>query len=1002
AAQVGSTLARIQGRKELEDTEECYRALFEKSINPILVTDIDGKYLDGNDAALAFLECTREELLAMYVKDTLPPYLDEQWLQQYRELWERGGTVERDYYVWGKIKVMEMTVASVQLGEQQIVIGIGKDITERKKMEAALQKSEEKYRLHVNSVSDVIFSFDPELRVMDFSPSVERLLGYKPEELIGCQLAELNLLAPESLPAVKENLKTILAGGHIENTEYEVIAKDGMRKFVEINSAPLYSEDKIIGTVSVARDITDHKKIEQALIESESKYRSLVESAGVGVATVNMKGEISFVNEGYCRIIGYTKDELEGKLFADLIYPDDRATVFDIFTNAVKAGTATHHLEFRAVHKDGHEVWLHTNPTVMAINNEIAGFSAILHEITELKKTEEALRLSEEKFRDLADLAPQVVFEADKQGVFTYVNKRGYEVFGYGPGEIVDKLKASDVIIPEERETAMKNYFGILGGARSSGNEYTALRKDGGTFNVLAFSNAIIKNGEVVGLRGTYTNISRMKATEKALRDSEEKYRSLIENAGEAIFIAQDDKVVFANQRTLEIVHYERDEFFAKPFIEMIYPDDREIVYERYSKRIQGEPMVPAYDVRIIDKDGSVIWVELRATKIEWEGRPATLNFVTDITVRKQAEQSLKESEERYRLLADNALDVIWTADMQGHITYVSPSVRYIVGRSAEEIMNMYRSETLTVAVFGVTEEDRQRFLSGLKTLIRDASRTLSFEFGLKHSDGFTSWVEVKMSIMRDQNRQAAGILGIARDITQQKKMTERLISTDRLASLGEMAAGLAHEVNNPLTAVMGFAYLLQQNPNIPPEIRKDVEAIYHEGKRAADVIKSFLVFARGQKPERQAVYINDILDGMLRLRRSQMNEENIEVSAELAEDLPAVQGEVSQLQQAFLNIVLNAEYFMCKSNRGGHLKLSSSLEDGKIIVKIADDGPGIDPEKLNRVFDPFYTTKDVGEGTGLGLSICHGIIRGHGGEIYVESNPEKGTVFTVELPIGQ
>jgi signal transduction histidine kinase len=200
----------------------------------------------------------------------------------------------------------------------------------------------------------------------------------------------------------------------------------------------------------------------------------------------------------------------------------------------------------------------------------------------------------------------------------------------------------------------------------------------------------------------------------------------------------------------------------------------------------------------------------------------------------------------------------------------------------------------------------------------------------------------------------------------------------------------------------MGFAYLLQQNPNTPPEIKNDVDAIYREGKRAAEVIKSFLIFARGQKPAKQAVYINDILEGVIRLRHSQMNKENIEVASNLAEDLPAVQGDISQLQQAFLNIVLNAEYFMNKAHRGGHLSLSSVLADEKVVVLIGDDGPGIPPEKLNRVFDPFYTTKDVGEGTGLGLSICHGIIREHGGDIYVESSPGKGATFIVELPVGK
>jgi signal transduction histidine kinase len=230
--------------------------------------------------------------------------------------------------------------------------------------------------------------------------------------------------------------------------------------------------------------------------------------------------------------------------------------------------------------------------------------------------------------------------------------------------------------------------------------------------------------------------------------------------------------------------------------------------------------------------------------------------------------------------------------------------------------------------------------------------------------------------------------------------MTERLVSADRLASLGEMAAGLAHEVNNPLTAVMGFSYLLMQNPDTPVDVRNDVEAINREGKRAAEIIRNFLTFARGQKPEKQAIYINDILEEVLKLRHNQMEKENIQVNFSLWEDLPAIQGDISQLQQVFLNIILNAEYFMYRTNRRGTLTVNTKLTDGKVIVIIRDDGPGIAPEAIGRIFDPFYTTKDVGEGTGLGLSICHGIVMEHGGTILAESEPGQGATLTVELPV--
>ncbi|RPJ62083.1 MAG: PAS domain S-box protein, partial [Dehalococcoidia bacterium] len=318
SAQIGSVITRIQDRKELEDTVERYSTLFERSANPILILDSDGKYLDGNGAALAFLECTREELKAMHVRDTLPPYLDENWFQQYRDSWERGGKVERDYYVWGKIKVMELVITSLPLEKDRIVICVGTDITERKRIEAALQRSEEKYRTHVNSVTDVIYSVDPDHTIMDVSPSVERLLGYKPEELIGHHFNEINLLAPESLPVAYDNLIVILSGGHIENSEYQFIARDGTKKYAEINGAPLYSGDKIIGTISVARDITERKRAQEALHKSEEQYRILAENIMDIVCLLDTDFHITWITQSGEKISGYTAEEMKTMPFDKL------------------------------------------------------------------------------------------------------------------------------------------------------------------------------------------------------------------------------------------------------------------------------------------------------------------------------------------------------------------------------------------------------------------------------------------------------------------------------------------------------------------------------------------------------------------------------------------------------------------------------------------------------------------------------------------------------------
>jgi PAS domain S-box-containing protein len=1007
AAEMGSAIMRIMGRVALRESEERYKTLFSRTANPILVIDTDGNYLEANDAALEFLECSREELQAMSVKDTLPPYLDEQWYEDYKKMWESGGTIERDYYVWGKIKVMEMTLTPLQLGGCKTVIGIGRDITERKKAETALRESEEKYRQHFTNVSDVIYSLDCQLMLTDVSPSVEKLLGYKPEELIGRPVNELNLIAPETLPTVYTNVQRVMAGEAVEPIEYQFVAKDGTMKLVEVHGAPMFRGSEIVGVVSVARDITERKKTEEALRKSEEKFKSLVEHINEVFYIQDESNQFVYVSPQAETILGYTQQEFEEMWHSLFTDSPVNAAALEVRKNAIRTGERQppYRREFYA--KDGSMRVVEINET--PVKNESGGFGGfvgVARDITDREKANEALKSSEEKFRELADRLPQVVFEVDNDANFTYMNQRGYEIYGYSPDEVIGKLSVFDVIIPEQHEQARANGLKMSKGERSTGNEYLGIKKDGSTFNALAFSDPIVKDGKMVGLRGFFTDITSIKLTEKALRESEEKYRSVIENANEGILVVQDGEFKFANDRLINFSRYTREEarqfITERPFIELIHPDDREMVLENYRERAVSSKAPAQYAFRWLDKDGSTKWAEIRVTSFLWEGKPAVLCFIMDITERKRAEEALKESENKYRLLTDNALDTIWTADMDLQVTYVSPSARYLIGRAPEEIMNMYRQKTLTAEAIGITGEDAKRIWNGMQALIKDPSRTQAFECELKHRDGFTSWIEIKMSIMRDKNGQAAGILGMVRDVSQQKKMLQRLVSADRLASLGEMAAGLAHEVNNPLTAVMGFAYLLEQNPDIPPEIKDDVEAIYREGKRAAEVIKDFLIFARGQKPEKQTIYVNDIIEGVLRLRRSQIEAENIEVSLNLGEDLPAIQGDISQLQQVFLNIILNAEYFIHKSRPGGKLTVTTTQDDGKIKVAIADDGPGIPADKLTRVFDPFFTTKDVGEGTGLGLSICYGIIRGHGGEIYAESEPDRGAVFTVELPVAK
>jgi signal transduction histidine kinase len=220
---------------------------------------------------------------------------------------------------------------------------------------------------------------------------------------------------------------------------------------------------------------------------------------------------------------------------------------------------------------------------------------------------------------------------------------------------------------------------------------------------------------------------------------------------------------------------------------------------------------------------------------------------------------------------------------------------------------------------------------------------------------------------------------------TERKGVEEQLLITDRLASIGELASGIAHELNNPLTSVIGFSQLLL-GKDIPDDIREDIKVIYNEARRAAEVMQNLLIFARKHSPVKQLISINSVIEKVLALRAYEQRVENIQAITHLAPDLPEIMADYFQMQQVFLNIIINAEHFMLEAHKRGTLTITTQRLMGVLRASFADNGPGI--------------AKEVGMGTGLGLSICHGIITEHGGKIYAESELGRGATFVVELPI--
>jgi two-component system NtrC family sensor kinase len=355
-------------------------------------------------------------------------------------------------------------------------------------------------------------------------------------------------------------------------------------------------------------------------------------------------------------------------------------------------------------------------------------------------------------------------------------------------------------------------------------------------------------------------------------------------------------------------------------------------------------------------------------------------------------EEALRQSEENYRALFDNSViaKIVLDTETIRVVMANQAAVNMFGFSSVEEIRG---AEPLAF----IHSEDREEVLQIVgKNLAKQDSRQTS-DLRAFTKDGREICLSATAARIMHEGRLAA-LISFA-DITERKLQNERLMITDRLASVGELAAGAAHELNNPLASIIGLSELLMEK-NTPDYIRRDLAMIRDEARRAANVTSNLLTFARKHKPTKQSTQIHVIIEEVLRLRGYAHRSNCIEVERHLAPDLPEIPVDPFQIQQVFLNIVINAEYFMIQAHNRGTLTITTKRQKGSVAVSFTDDGTGIPPGNLRRIFNPFFTTKEAGKGTGLGLSICHGIVTAHGGQISARSQLGKETTICIELPI--
>ncbi len=369
-----------------------------------------------------------------------------------------------------------------------------------------------------------------------------------------------------------------------------------------------------------------------------------------------------------------------------------------------------------------------------------------------------------------------------------------------------------------------------------------------------------------------------------------------------------------------------------------------------------------------------------------------------------EAEAKLRESERSLITLMSNLPGMAYRCcwDAQRTMIFVSDGCRDLTGYEPADLQN-----NRMVSYASLIHADDHETVAREIDRALESRRPFQLTYRILDAASEERWVWEKGAGVLSPEGELLGIEGFITDISDRKKseeekqrMERQLQLTGRLAAVGELAAGIAHELNNPLAAVQAFAQLLAARGDLDESVKEDVSTIYEEAQRAARITSNLLSFARRHKPERSLVSLNEAIEKSLELHAYRMNVNDIAVVTELAPHLPKTMADFHQMEQVFVNIITNAEHAMTEAQGKGQLRISSRLSADVIQIQIADNGPGIPEDCIDRIFDPFFTTKDVGKGTGLGLSICYGIIHEHGGRIYARSRLGKGTTFYVEIPL--
>lgn|GEM_PF-2643035 len=855
------------------------------------------------------------------------------------------------------------------------------------KAERTLRENEEKFRRIFESAGELIGYVGEDGRILDVNPKIEEMLGYKREELVGKKISELDIYPEGVLSIVMESFGRVVKGGPSTGRRVELRHKDGRSIFVESSTVALQSEGEIEGILFIMRDVTERARIEDVLRESEKRYRHLMESITDAVTVVDREWRQVLVNSAAERFLEMPKEKLLGTRVTDALPGVEKTEFFKTMQRVMETrepAVVSGQYSFESGRVGWYEVRVYPAEE---------GILCITTDITERVQAEEKLRVGEDRWDCLTSNTDDTIIIADRNRVIEYINK---PLAPHTFEDVIGK-KLSDFVSKEHHDLLEESLRRVFEEGEPVEYEVSLdTKKFSPGIGTLWFSTSVVpmtSSGVVSHAILIATDITERKKADEALRESEKRLLGIINSSPDPILVCDVAGTVVQCNEALLKAHGLRSEtdLLGQSVLTLIASGSRQRIVEVLGE-LPEQGVVRDLELTLLRKDGTEFPAEISAGLVrDQTGRAKYLVGVAkDVTKRRKVERELWDATEKWTSLMENTSDIITVMDRDGRVQYTN---RALAPLAPEETIGRTMFEYIGKEQHGLLAQKLQR--------VFETGETQSYEMRSDITGVGPRWFSSKMIPVK-HDREVVSVITIASDITERKRVEEererlrqQLAYAEKMESLGHLARGVAHEINNPLTSVLATAELILDEMCDENVSRSDIEQIVREARRIQDTIRSFLGFAKARDFVFEERDINAIMEtALMAVGKAQLRD--CEVVTDYDDSLGKVKVSRFHIQEVFVNIIANSLHSM---RDGGKLTITTGQSNDSVVVTIKDTGAGIRAEDLDRIFEPYFTTREK-RGTGLGLSICRDIVMRHGGKIEVRSEgPGRGAEFKVFLP---